>query len=178
MEPTRPGLIQQFVRDRGQHLGFLRVICRDPDLAEDLFQELSVVVIEKIPAFDPERDFGAWVRGIARNLHRRALESRRDRGRDQVVYNPALVDAVLAAYESRAAAEREEKKDHAQRLQRCLAQLPPHHRELMRDRYESNQPIPRIAEIHRRTVSAVETALSRIRAALLECVQRSLATPS
>ncbi len=178
MDPLRPGLLQQFVRDRGQHLGFLRVISRDPELAEELFQELSVVVIEKIGTFDPGRDFGAWVRGIARNLHLRALESRRNLARRHVLYDPALVDAVLAAYESRTAAEREEKVDHALFLQRCLEQLPPHHRELMRDRYESNRTAQRIAELRRRTVSAVETALSRIRAALLECVRRGASSPS
>jgi RNA polymerase sigma-70 factor (ECF subfamily) len=178
MDMTNPNLIQQFVRDRGQHLGFLRVICRDPELAEELFQELSVVVIEKIATFDPARDFGAWVRGIARNLHRRALESRRGRTRNQVVYDPALVDVVLAAYESRTAAEQVEKQDHAHRLQRCLEQLPPHHRELMRDRYESNRTIPNIAGLRNRTVSAVETALCRIRAALLECIRRGVASSS
>jgi len=172
MDAVRHRLIQGFVRDRGQHLGFLRVLCRDAELAEELFQDLSVVVIEKIDAFDVSRDFGAWVRGIARNLHRRALETRRERVRPQAVYDPALVDAVLAAYESRAAAEMEEKADHAERLQRCLEQLPPRHRELVRDRYESNLPIQKIAEIRSRTESAVETVLSRIRAALLQCIRQ------
>lgn len=172
MDSARQALIQAFVRDRGQHLGFLRAICRDPELAEELFQDLSIVVIEKIGTFDASRDFGAWVRGIARNLHRRALETRRDRVRPQAVYDPALVDAVLAAYEARAAEEVEEKADHAERLQRCLEQLPPRHRELIRDRYESNLSIHRIAEIRSRTESAVETILSRIRAALLQCIRQ------
>ncbi len=143
-----------------------------PGALPELFQDLSVVVIEKIDSFDAAREFGAWVRGIARNLHRRAIETRLGRVRPQAVYDPALVDAVLAAYESRAAAEVEEKADHAERLQHCLEQLPPRHRELIRDRYESNFPVHRIAEIRRRTVSAVETVLSRIRAALLQCIRQ------
>jgi RNA polymerase sigma-70 factor (ECF subfamily) len=169
--PLAPELIQQFVRDRGHILGFLRVLCRDADLAEELFQELSVVVMEKARAFDRSRDFGAWVRGIARNLHRRARERGR-RGRLQPARDPELVEAVLAAYDDRSDPEASEKAEDVGRLKHCLDQLPDPHRRLMADRYELGLPSARIAELHHRTVSAVETALCRLRTALLECVRR------
>ena len=45
---SKQTIIQELVRDRVHYLGFLRVLCRDVELAEELFQELCVVVIEKI----------------------------------------------------------------------------------------------------------------------------------
>jgi len=170
-EARRSDLIQQFVRDRGHFIGFLRVLSRDPELTEELFQELSVVVIERIDTFDARRDLGAWVRGIARNLYRKALERRRKAQASPSTYDPELVEAVLAAYGDRDARETEEKASDVQRLRRCLDRLPEHHRRMLADRYGAGLRIGRIAEIHRRTVSAVETALCRLRAVLLGCIR-------
>lgn len=174
VEARRNDLIQQFVRDRGHYIGFLRVLTRDAELTEELFQELSVIVIERIDTFDAGRDFGAWVRGIARNLHRKALERRRKTLAAPSTYDADLVEAVLAAYSERDARETEAKAFDVQRLRRCLDRLPEHHRRLLADRYGAGLPIGRIAENHRRTVSAVETALCRLRAVLLGCIRNQV----
>ena len=61
-------LIRRFTGIRASILGYLRILVGDPHLAEDLFQDISVVVLEKTSTFDRAKDFGAWVRGIARNV--------------------------------------------------------------------------------------------------------------
>jgi RNA polymerase sigma-70 factor (ECF subfamily) len=165
-------LIQRFVRDRGHYLGFLRVLCRDDELAEELFQELSVAVIEKVGTFDSTRDFGAWVRGIARNLYLKACRDRRVKAGKEQSQDPALVDAVVQAYDGRTRREEEELREKMAHLRACVEKLPIHLRGLVRDRYESNCSSQKLAELHDRSVSAVETALSRVRATLLECLQR------
>lgn len=174
MPARRKELIQTFVRDRGHFLGFLRVLCRDAELAEELFQELSVAVIESVETFDPSGDFGAWVRGIARNLYRKALRSERRRSRLHGTYDPAVVEAVAGAYEGRTAEEGLENVDRIRFLRRCIDRLPEEHRRLLRDRYEVNLRAAQIAEACRKTVSAVETAFCRIRAALLRCIERQV----
>ena len=172
MAKVSDSLIQRFVRDRGHFLGFLRVLCRDDELAEELFQELSVVVIEKIGTFESSRDFGAWVRGIARNLYLKACRGRRVKAGKEQTADPALVDAVVLAYNSRSSREEEELRERTAHLRTCVEKLPIHLRGLLRDRYESNCSSQKLAELHDRSVSAVETALSRVRATLLECLQR------
>lgn len=174
MAATKDLLIQRFVRERGHFLGFLRVLCRDAEQAEELFQELSVVVIEKIETFDQTRDFGAWVRGIARNLFLKACRSKRLGAGNELAYDPELVDSVVRAYEGEMAAEQEARKDQARHLRHCLAQLPEHLRQLVRDRYERNCKAQRLAEMHQRSVSAIDTALCRVRASLLDCIQRQM----
>jgi len=172
MAVLNESLIQRFVRDRGHYLGFLRILCREDELAEDLFQELSVVVIEKINAFDTSRDFGAWVRGIARNLFLKACQNQRRKAVSETAYDPALIESIMSVYDTRNAVEEEEARERVIRLRSCVEKLPENLQQLLRERYESNSSSKRLAQIHQRSVSAIETSLSRLRTSLLDCVQR------
>lgn len=172
MDVTRETLLQRFVRDRGHYLGFLRVLCRNDELAEELFQELSVVVIEKINTFDASRDLGAWVRGIARNLFAKACRDKRQKDLRENTHDPALLEAIERAYNSRSSAEEDTARERVVRLKACLEKLPQNVRQLLSDRYESHSSSKQLAELHNRSISAIETTLSRVRATLLQCVQR------
>jgi len=164
--------LQRFVRDRAHYLGFLRVLCRDDELAEELFQELSIVVIEKIYTFEASRDFGAWVRGIARNLFLKACRDRQRQNIHEGAYDPALLESIERAYDARGKADEEAATDRVARLRACLEKLPENLRNLLRDRYEANNSSKQLSELHNRSISAIETSLSRVRATLLQCVQK------
>jgi RNA polymerase sigma-70 factor (ECF subfamily) len=56
-----------------------------------------------------------------------------------------------------------------------VAALPAGERRLVRLRYEGDRSVQDIAEAEQRTVGAVYTALSRIRKALMACVERRVA---
>jgi RNA polymerase sigma-70 factor (ECF subfamily) len=60
-------------------------------------------------------------------------------------------------------------------LAHCLETLPEGERRLVRLRYEGDRSIQDIAKQEKRTVGAIYTALSRIRKALLACVERRAA---
>ena len=152
MTQHREAWIQQFVRDRGHFIGFLRVLCRDSQWAEDLFQELSVAVLEHIDRFDPTRDFGAWVRGLARNIYRKALRTESHRLKRLAVYDPQTVDAVLAAYDGRAP----EEGVQLEALRQCLEQVPEPHRSMLRSRYALNLPIAQVAEVSMTDISPTQ----------------------
>lgn len=172
MALAHDAFLQRFVRDRSHYLGFLRVLCRDDELAEELFQELSIVVIEKIYTFEASRDFGAWVRGIARNLFLRACRDRQRQNVHEGACDPALLESIERAYDARSTADEEAASERVARLRACLEKLPENLRGLLRDRYESNNSSKQLSEIHKRSISAIETSLSRVRATLLQCVQK------
>jgi RNA polymerase sigma-70 factor (ECF subfamily) len=49
-------------------LGYVRQLCRDPTLAEDLVQEVFVTVWQKAGSYQPDRgDAAGWLYAIARN---------------------------------------------------------------------------------------------------------------
>ena len=61
---------------------FLARYTGDKHLAEDLFQETFLRVLEKRQAFDPNRGFRAWLFSIAANLARDACRRREVRARN------------------------------------------------------------------------------------------------
>ena len=157
----------QFMHRRAQHLGFLRVLCRDEALAEELFQDLTVAVLEGVGRFrDEEGDFDAWVRGIARNLWRGHLR----RQRPTSPLNQAVEEAVAAAWDDRSPQEALEQAERLGRLKTCLDSLAPGARDLVRRRYEASESSAVIAQALGRTVAAIDTALSRIRSTMLTCL--------
>lgn len=157
----------EFMRQRAQHLGFLRVLCRDDALAEELFQDLAVAVLEGSCRFDPEQgDFAAWVRGIARNLWRGHLRRRRP----SRPLDAAVEEAVASAWDDRSPAEAVEQAERLGRLRECLGRLAPSARELLRRRYEEAESSACIAAALGRSVAAIDTALCRLRGSLLACL--------
>jgi len=161
-------LSHEFMRQRAQHLGFLRVLCRDDALAEELFQDLAVAVIEGASRFRPEDGaFDAWVRGIARNLWRGHLRRRRPTR----ALDAQVEEAVASAWDDRSPVEAVEQAERLARLHECLGRLSPASRELLRRRYEDAESSASIAAALGRTAAAIDTALCRLRGSLLACLE-------
>ena len=91
MSEHDPDILRHFARIRAAILGYLRILVRDAHLAEDLFQDTCVVVLQKMGRFDRSKNFEAWVRGIARNL---ALNALRKGKRVKLMTSPELVQAI------------------------------------------------------------------------------------
>ena len=169
---NRNTLLQSFVQDRGHYLGFLLSLSRSPERAEELFQDLSVEVIEHLDTFDATRNFPAWVRGIARNLYRKSLL---DRARGQQVLLPLesrLQEALAHAYAGRTPQEEEEQREVLERLYACVRAISEKNRRLLLGRYQQNVAARDLAARCRMSTEAVHTALCRIRASLLRCVRQ------
>lgn len=164
-------LVLEFMRRRAQHLGFLRVLCRDDALAEELFQDLVIAVIEGASRFRvDDGDFDAWVRGIARNLWRTHLR----RIRPTTPLDAAVEEAVAKAWDDRSPVEALEQEERLARLRGCLGRLNAQARELVRRRYEAAENSATIAAAVGRSVAAIDTALCRIRTSLLGCLGREI----
>lgn len=161
-------LLKRFVAERSALLGFLRFLL-PPDLAEDACQEVFLVVDRKLSTFDTARDFGAWVRGIARNVARQVAASR---GRLQCLPDEALIDRCDQAF-AEAAAEADPLAQDLVHLRTCLEQLDATQRELLRRRYHEGWSLAQLSEGMDRAAGAVQVALSRLRAVLLSCIQKT-----
>jgi RNA polymerase sigma-70 factor, ECF subfamily len=164
----RDSLIRSFQADRFRLIAYIRALAGDPELTEEIFQEVSVVVLQKIEAFDPSKDLQAWCRGIARNLVLRERErSRRLRHFD----NEKILDLIDMAFEEKARAD---DAGDTQRflLRRCMGHLAEGSREILDLRYRGGLSLRAIAGKMERSEGAVQVALSRVRKWLADCVQR------
>lgn len=158
-------LLRTFLARRADLLGYLRAIA-PPDLVEDAFQEVFLVVNRRLGDFRRDGDFAAWVRGIARNCVRQQL---RRAGRLH-----CLPDGELADLIDQAAAESDEPAEPpgADRLRRCLERLGAPHRRILELRYALDRPLAAIAQEIGSTEGSVQVTLSRLRASLAGCIGR------
>ena len=167
MSNPHEGLIRNFQRDRLRLVAYIRSLVGDPDLAEDIFQETAVVVLKKTESFDPNRDVGAWCRGIARNL----ILRQRERSRRLVPFTDERMEQLVdTAFEENRG--REFLESRLARLRSCLKQLPARGREVLELRYVSSLTLKELASRMKQTDGAVQVKLSRLRQVLADCITR------
>ena len=162
----------QFLRLYAAHEPALRTFVRSllPSLADvpEVMQEVAVVLWQKFAAFDATRDFRKWAFGVARY---EALSYLRDKVRDRLVFNDELVGRLAeeaAAAEPRHGAQREA-------LEACLQKLPEAQRALVLAAYAKGTRMDELAAQRGQTAMSLYKVLHRIRQALVECVQRTIA---
>jgi RNA polymerase sigma-70 factor (ECF subfamily) len=168
MHPDHEQVFREFQRGRLPLTAYIRSLVGDADLAEDLFQEVSVALLQKLEGDDPViRDVPAWSRGTARHL---VYRERTRAKRLQPFATDRIADLVdLAFQEHRRPDGSEERRSF---LSRCMQTLAPTARELLDLRYVSGMSLRELGDHLDRTEGAVQVALSRIRRALLECIRR------
>ncbi len=162
----------QFLRLFVEHEPALRTFVRSllpaRGDASEVMQEVAVVLWQKFAEFDPSRDFRKWAFGVARF---EALAYRRDRARDRHLFDDELAGKL--ADEAAAAEQRHEAQREA--LETCLKKLPDAQRALVLAAYAQDTQMMELAARQGQTAMALYKRLHRIRQALLQCVQRTIA---
>ena len=152
--------------------GMLFAMVGDSAVAEDLFQEMAVLMTRKREQADENCKFVAWGRQIALNLVR-DWRKKLARGKVQTLDDDVL-ESVAGAFESSA----EEAWDaRADALRHCAEKLSEKDRVLLRRRYEEAVPVDQLAQELSLSRGAVDTSLYRLRRALHDCVEMRLQQP-
>ncbi|MBA3699774.1 MAG: sigma-70 family RNA polymerase sigma factor [Planctomycetes bacterium] len=163
MPPSHTEQVQQlFVRHSGLLHGSIASQCGDLVLAEDILQEVFLVVTSRADSFELGTNFLAWARAIARF---KTMELMRERQRDRAT----LSDEALAALEA-LAPDVESWQSQREALHRCLEQLPPAQRQLTALAYGDGLTPAEIAERSGKAANVVHVLMSRVRRILRECV--------
>ena len=163
-----------FLSNEAEVRAFIRALVRDPQLVDDVFQAVALVLWRKFGSYDHERPFGRWARGIAA---KEILVVRRGMARCPTPFSPDLIIEILEKFdgfvESRGMAS-----ERLEALEHCVEALPSASREMLMLRYGNSASIPQVASALRRTVAATQRALSRIRKRLADCIENRLAIVS
>jgi len=152
--------------------GMLTAMVGDPASAEDLFQEMAILMTRKREEVDEDCKFAAWARRIALNLvrdHRKKLARRKVKPLDDDVLESVsrvFEDSDLELWNARRDA-----------LRNCADQLPDRERAILRRRYEDAAAPTQIASEFSLSRGAVDTLLYRARRTLHDCVQLKLQEP-
>jgi RNA polymerase sigma-70 factor len=154
-------------------LAYLRSAVRDEHAVDDLFQESMLVAWRKIEQYDRERPFGAWLRGIARNL---ALEHfRKCASRDQLLDEETLewVEARIAQVQAFGGDTLGEKLSA---LRDCVQALPEGYRQPIQLRYAESLSLSEISNKLQLAMETLKKRLMRAKLRLADCLERKLST--
>jgi RNA polymerase sigma-70 factor (ECF subfamily) len=146
--------------------GYIYSLVGSRDVADEVLQETNLVLCRKIAEFDGRAQFTTWACRIA---YFEVLAKRKKMSREKLMFmDDSLLDAVAGQALDLAAQESE----FLPLLRDCLRELPSHSRKMMEQRYETGGSVQTIAAAVGRSPGAIRVALHRIRAALLQCMQR------
>lgn len=132
--------------------------------ADDVMQEVAVVLWQKFKVFRPDANFRSWAFGVVRY---EVLAWRRDRARDRLMLKSDLIEVLAAEAlddESRLARQRDFLKE-------CLDTLDSRQRDLLLAAYQPTATIQEVAGDSGRTVGGFYQWLHRMKRLLLECVR-------
>lgn len=166
-------LIQQYLQLRSEFMGYLYAMTRDAELAEEIYQNAAVVVIEKAEKPETIRNFRAWAKEVVRRQALHAIRAREVSARHGRAMSPELLQAVSDAF-THDESEGSIVRDEAGALRQCLDGLPTDKRELVAMRYERDASFDEISVHTDSTPGAVQRALSRTRKMLHACIQRRM----
>ncbi|MBI4026892.1 MAG: sigma-70 family RNA polymerase sigma factor [Verrucomicrobia bacterium] len=140
---------------------------RDIAATEDLVQQVFVSAYQNLNSFERGRDFGAWLRTIARNLLRNELR----RGGREADHLRRYHEWLITRLEHNPHAEPNEGflRDH---LRECRAKITGHAADALRLRYEDGMGFEEIAAKLGRTIEAARQMLVRVRIELRQCIEK------
>jgi RNA polymerase sigma-70 factor (ECF subfamily) len=159
------GLVRLLLAQRSMLLGYLSSLVRDEHLAEDLFQDVSIVILKKGAQLADPAGFGPWARKIARL---EALNAHRKRGNAPKPLDADVLDLLDRRWDE------EDASPAADALRPCLQRLSPRSRRLVELRYRDGVGGRDLAARLAQPLNTVYVALARIHRTLSECVRERL----
>lgn len=162
--------LRLFLQNERRLYAYVRTLLPHRADADDVLQEASLVMWDK---FDPDRppdDFTAWGCRIA---YFKVLDFYKKGHRCKVRFSQALLERVAeTAVEQAGTLQLDARRDA---LAGCIEKLSPRDRDLLARRYTPGATTQSTSKEVGRSVEAVYKALARVRHALFECAQRTLA---
>ncbi len=150
--------------------GLLRyVMCLVPNAndAREIVQNTAIALWNKFSEFDPQEPFQPWA-------CRFALIEAKEFMRKQARWQRFLDEDTVQLLVSRRGELSEELDERRIHLRECLRKLPAKELATVEAYYFDDRSIEQISQSSKRTVDAVYKSLQRIRAALMQCVNRSM----
>ena len=160
-------LVQTLLREQPRLMAYIRSMVISRDLAEDVFQEVSLAACGSRESIESTESLPGWLRIVARNKAVAAI--RKHKASRAVVLDNATLDLLESDWD---------RLDYnaslcgrSDQLERCLDLLPDKSRRLIDLKYRDNLSGAQIASQTSRSINSIYMALVRIREALGRCIR-------
>ena len=154
---------------RVQLLGYIGSIVHDHHLAEDIFQDVAVLAIQKVAEIEDETHLYRWLRQTARY---RASYAMRNRYQQPKLLGNDVLDLLDRSWEE---FDLSSSAEMLAAIPNCLKQLSLYSRKLVKYRFENGLTGQQIADKLGREVNAVYVAMTRAYRKLDVCIRQALA---
>jgi RNA polymerase sigma-70 factor (ECF subfamily) len=170
--PRDPALVEQFVQlyalNHRRLFAYIMVLVHDRTAAEEVFQEMSLILWREFPHYRADGDFVRWANAMSFNQVRKW---RRNRNRDRLVFGEGLIEDIARDADALQA----ELDPRRSALTQCLKQMKERDRKIIDLFYGSRTKAELVAEQLGKSVHTIYKALKTIRKALMECIDKRLA---
>lgn len=147
---------------QGEVRACLAVRIGSPADVDDLAQEVFITSWRRLADIDPQRPFGAWLRGITLNLVRNHRRLRRHDALDLILEPAAATESDGSTHTM------------AEALDGCLERVDESGRQLLQLRYGEDLPLTEIGQRLGRNHSTLTMAFHRLRERLRGCIEERL----
>ena len=164
MSISREELIRVLVGQKTKVMAYILFLVGNNEIAEDIFQNISVVAYQKSDSIKDKNHLMAWLRVAARN---ECLKTIRTQARSFIQFDSETIEQLEPHWQQ---------FDHQDsklqdKLRKCLDQLSPKAKDIVKLKYHEDLKGDVIAKTLNMNLNAVYVALSRIHRWLAECVQ-------
>ncbi|MEI6211580.1 MAG: sigma-70 family RNA polymerase sigma factor [bacterium] len=149
--------------------------CPDPDVAEDIAQDVYLYAWRNMDKYETGTNFLAWLKKVAHfRILNRAKSSAAQAQRERRYFDEFLFD--IAAQTDLPLDAVDPLDSRMVILRKCLQKLPAKSLELIQQRYEKNLDAERLAKLLNKSAATIRVTLLRIREQLRRCVKTTTAT--
>ena len=159
-------VVRVLIQQRAELIGYAWLVVGDPDLAEDVFQEVSVAVIRKSDEIQDADHLIGW---LYQAIRLQGLKARRNQSRRA---QPLSHEVLEALAHPDADSEAESAKQVA--LRECVNRLQGVTRNILEMRYGQNLKPAEIAKGTGKNIQTVYKTITRAHTALRDCVNQRL----
>ncbi len=165
-------LVRELIAERDKLYSYIWSMVGDVHLAEDVFQELSLLVLEKEVDAEDGQQLRAWLRRAARF---KALEALRTRNRGAMPLDEAVLEKLEECWARYDAMPDSDFNEALAMLRECMKLLTPNGRRVLLMHYAKGLRPREIARRLKSKVESVYQAISRAHQSLSQCVREKLA---
>ena len=162
--PDHESFMRLWVGHQSRVYAYIRALVFSRADAEDILQEVAVVLWRKFDQFVPGSRFDQWAYRVARN---QILYFRQKCTRDRLLFSQELMDQLA----DELAASHPARSEYLDALESCLDGLPEGDRALVQQRHQPGATNRSVSKLRGKSESAISRALDRIYLALLQCIR-------
>lgn len=166
-------IVEAVVKYRRMIQAYSNAIVRDFHLAEDIYQNVAIIVAQSGDDLPPEDELVPWIREITR---RKSLEALRKHKRMPLTLSEDTLTLVAEKFSDEEEEELDRQYEELQRklIQRCVQKLKGMARKVVDMRYGGEETLSceRIAARLGRSIKAIYNIIGRARLSLAQCVEQ------